>query len=60
MPEMWQCAADSDREVWGESGAAVLGVFGVSEVSDGAESMRSRSVEEIVAVPPVVHFASGV
>lgn len=40
MPEMWECAADSDREIRGESGVAVLGVFGVSEVSDDAESLK--------------------
>lgn len=40
MSEMRQCNADPHREIWGESGAAILGVLGVSEVSDDAEPMR--------------------
>lgn len=40
MPEMRQRPADPHREIRGESGVAVLGVFGVSEVSDDAESMK--------------------
>lgn len=39
MPEMWQCAADSDREVWGESGAAVLGMLGIPQVQNHAEPL---------------------
>lgn len=40
MPEMRQCAADSDGEDRGESGAAVLGLLGVSKVQDDAESLK--------------------
>ena len=40
MPEMWQRAADSYREIWGKSGAAVLGMLVVSEMPDDAEPLR--------------------
>lgn len=40
---MWQCAVDSDCEIGGESGVAVLGMFGVSEVSDDAKVMRNSN-----------------
>lgn len=43
MPEMWQFAADSYREIRGESGAAVLGMLSVSEVPDDAESLKGRA-----------------
>ena len=36
MPEMWQCAADSYREVGGESGAAVLGLLNLPQVQNHA------------------------
>lgn len=43
---MWKCAADSHGEIRGESGAAILGVFGVSEVPDDAESLRDRAMKK--------------
>jgi len=39
MSEVWQCFVDSDCEVRGESWAAVLGVFGVSEVPNDAKPL---------------------
>lgn len=42
MPEVRQRAADTHGEIGGEGGAAILGVFGVSEVSDDAGSLRDR------------------
>lgn len=43
MPEMRQHVADSYREIRGESGTTVLGMLGVSEVSDDAKSLRDRA-----------------
>ena len=39
MPEMWQCAADSDREIRGENGEAVLGLFDIPQVPNHAEPL---------------------
>lgn len=47
MPEMRQCAADSHREIRGESRAAVLGVFGVSEVPDDAKLLRANHSQSV-------------
>lgn len=51
MSEMRQCAADSHREIRGESGAAVLGMFGVSEVPGDADCLKCRREAEMVACP---------
>lgn len=40
---MRQCAGDQNGEVGAEGGAEVLGMFGVSEVQDDAESLRVRT-----------------
>ena len=37
MPEMWQRTADAHREIGGEGRAAVLGMFGVSQVPNHAK-----------------------
>ncbi|VXC93700.1 hypothetical protein PSEUDO8Z_30186 [Pseudomonas sp. 8Z] len=44
MSEMWQCVTDSHGEVRAEGGAAVLGMFGVSEVPNDAEFIDTREV----------------
>ena len=51
MPEMRQCAADSDGEDRGESGAAVLGLLGVSQVSDDAELIEIGDGKESWSAP---------
>jgi len=51
MPKMRQRTADTYREIRGESGAAVLGLFGVSKVSNDAESLKCRGELEIVVCP---------
>ena len=51
MPEMWQRAADSYGEDRGEGRAAVLGMFGVSEVQDDAELIGARGSKEPWPVP---------
>lgn len=51
MPEMRQCAADPYREIRGESGAAVLGMFGVSQVPNDAEYLKCRRGLEVVVSP---------
>lgn len=43
MPEMWQRAADPHREIWRKSGSAVLGLFGVSQMPNDAESLKARA-----------------
>lgn len=43
MPEMRRRTAGTHREIWAESGAAVLGMLGVSQVPDDAESLRGRA-----------------
>lgn len=45
MSEVWQCVADPYREIRGESGKAVLGMFGVSQVPNHAESLSGRAVK---------------
>jgi len=51
MPKMRQRTADPYREIRGESGAAVLALFGVSKVSNDAESLKCRGELEIVFCP---------
>lgn len=43
MPKMRQRATDSYREIRPESGATVLGVFGVSEVPNDAKLMTEAA-----------------
>lgn len=42
MSQVRQYAADSYREIRTESRAAVLGMLGISEVSNDAKSLKSR------------------
>ena len=51
MPQMRQRTADSYREIWGESGAAVLGLLGVSKVQDHAEYLKWERCMEMVVYP---------
>lgn len=43
MPEMLQRSSNSHSEDRPESGATVLGLFGVSEVQDDKESLRDKA-----------------
>ncbi len=49
MPEMWQRFTDTHREIWRESGAAVLGLLGISKVPDDAEYLKCINPIEVEA-----------
>ncbi|VXB47708.1 hypothetical protein PSEUDO8O_150191 [Pseudomonas sp. 8O] len=51
MSEMRQCSADSYSEVRPESGAAILGLLGLSEVQDDAKLIDARGSKESWPIP---------
>lgn len=51
MSEVWQCAAGAYREIRSEGWAAVLGLFGLSEVPNDAKFMSGVAREKGKASP---------